>query len=78
MLPANLRQQMGLHSESVLTVRLEGDQLILQRADILSPDKEPAVEEIGGFLMVDAEISGDPRTVVERMRQERPDRLANL
>jgi bifunctional DNA-binding transcriptional regulator/antitoxin component of YhaV-PrlF toxin-antitoxin module len=78
LLPANVRQHLRLQPESVLTVRLEGERLVLQRADSTSAVEEPLVQEIGGVLVVDADIAGDPRTIVERMRQERLDHLAGL
>lgn len=62
-IPEYIRQQLGLHNQSKLTLKIEDGQLIL------SPVQEqPSLYHEGHVLVSDAELFNDVKTVVEELR----------
>jgi antitoxin component of MazEF toxin-antitoxin module len=65
-IPEDIRQQLGLHNESKLTLEIENGKLIL------SPIKdEPNLYYEGHVLVADADLLDDVNNVIEEVRNSR-------
>ena len=69
-IPEKIRQQLGINSETKLSLKIENGQLILKP---LKPELETYYED--GILVFKAEPMGNTETIIDELRTERINEL---